>query len=147
MWKHFSEVLLYSTAAEVYQRLPLSAGSLSFLIQTLQHEQGQLSWAHNKRVWSWIPFVERAIWYLIHLRCIYGAIYCCPVMGEGCGRCVIISAFIKEEWKVLVGEKKYHYYQEEWRLQGKKSNWKKMHYSIVFKYSFLWTKDAVHFID
>ena len=144
MWKHFSELLLCSTAADVYQRLPPSAGSLSFLIQTLQHEQGQLSCANNKWVWSQILLVERVICYPIHVRCICGAIYCCSVRGEGCGRCVIISALIKEKWKVLVGEKNYFISKKNENCK-KKINWKKMHYGIVFKYSLLWTKAAVHF--
>lgn len=98
-------MLLYSIAADLHQSLPPSVGNLSLFIQILQHKRRQLSWVHNKRVWSQIPFAERAICYPIHLRRIYGAIYCCPVMGEECGRCVIISALMKEKWNLIVGEK------------------------------------------
>lgn len=55
---HFSEVLPYLTAADVYQRFPPPVGSLSFLIQTLQHEEGQMSWAHNKGFYAVFDFVH-----------------------------------------------------------------------------------------
>lgn len=91
---HFSEVLPYLTAADVYQRFPPPVGSLSFLTQTLQHEEGQMSWAHNKG-FEVISFLWKEL--SKHLRCFYGAIYCHSVMGEGCVRCVIISALIREK--------------------------------------------------
>lgn len=146
MWKHFSEKPPFSTATDVNQRLPSSVRSLSFLTQILQQKQGQLSWAHNKRIWSQIPFLERAICYLIYVRCIYGAIYCCPVMGERCGRCVIISCLRKIEYisraKTAIIIKK-----DEDCKGGEKSNWKKMHYSIILNIHFYELKLLFIFID
>lgn len=55
-------------------------------------------------------------------------------MGEGCVRCVIISALIKEKWNILVGENNAIIVKKNEYCKEKKRNWKKMCYSIVFKY-------------